>query len=204
MHLGSSMIDDTINDRRRFLVKATSALGIVGVGLSTVPFIASMSPSERARSLGGPVEVDISQLERGQMITVAWRGKPVWILRRTPRTVATLTTNVELLADPFSKVETQQPPYASSVHRSIKPEYLVVVGLCTHLGCVPLARFTSGTLSGLGDDWPGGYFCPCHGSKFDLSGRVFKNVPAPTNLVVPPHRYARDTVIEIGIHHQKV
>jgi ubiquinol-cytochrome c reductase iron-sulfur subunit len=198
------MIDDTLDSRRRFLVKATSALGIVGAGLSTVPFIASMRPSERARSLGGPVEVDISQLELGQMITVAWRGKPIWILRRTPESLARLTANTGLLADPYSKVETQQPPYASNVHRSIKPEYLVAVGLCTHLGCVPLARFTSGALSGLGDDWPGGYFCPCHASKFDLSGRVFKNVPAATNLVVPPHRYSRDTVIQIGIHQQEI
>lgn len=198
------MIDDTSDSRRRFLVKATSALGIVGVSLSAVPFVASMRPSERARSLGGPVEVDISQLELGQMIAVAWRGKPIWILRRTPETVAGLKTNTELLEDPYSKVETQQPPYASNIHRSIKPEYLVVVGLCTHLGCVPLTRFTSGVLSGLGDDWPGGYFCPCHASKFDLSGRVFKDVPAPTNLVVPPYHYSRPTVIEIGIHQEVI
>ncbi len=136
------------------------------------------------------------------MVTVAWRGKPIWILRRTPEVLNSLKAISVLLADPDSKVESQQPPYASNVHRSIKPEFLVVVGLCTHLGCVPLTRFAVGALSGLGDDWPGGYFCPCHGSKFDLAGRVFKNVPAPTNLVVPPHHYAWDTVIEIGVHEQ--
>jgi len=188
-----------INRRRRFLVIATSAWGITGMGFAAVPFIASMLPSERAKALGGPVEVDIGKLEPGQMLTVEWRGKPVWVVSRTPSMLARIDVNAPLLADPDSRVETQQPPYAKNRYRSLKPEMLVLAGICTHLGCVPLERFAVGHASGLGGDWPGGFFCPCHGSKFDLAGRVFKRVPAPTNLVVPPHHYASNKRIVIGV-----
>ena len=167
--------------------------------LAAVPFVGSMLPSARARARGAPVEVDVAKLEAGQQLTVEWRGKPVFIVRRTPAMLERLQGNAPLLVDPLSRVETQQPPYAANLYRSIRPEYLVLVGLCTHLGCVPVDHFATGALPGLlGPGWPGGWFCPCHGSKFDLAGRVFKNVPAPTNLVVPPYRYAAKTLIVIG------
>ncbi len=185
---------------RRTLLVATSALGIAGLGMVAVPFVRSMSPSARARAAGGPVEVDVSKLEVGQMLTVGWRGRPIWILRRDAVMLDSLGTLADQLADPESKVESQQPAYARNAYRSIEPEILVAIGLCTHLGCVPLARLEPGGVSGLGAAWPGGYFCPCHGSKFDLAGRVYKNLPAPTNLVVPPHRYKRRGVIEIGVN----
>lgn len=188
-----------MNPRRRRLVIATSAIGLAGIGLAAVPFVASMLPSGRAKALGGPVEVDIGKLEPGQMLTAEWRGKPIFIVRRTPEQLARLEGNAPLLVDPQSRVETQQPPYAQNLYRSIRPEVLVLIGLCTHLGCVPARHFEVGRASGLGPDWPGGWFCPCHGSKFDLAGRVFKDVPAPTNLVVPPHHYAGDARIVIGV-----
>ena len=178
---------------------STSALGAAGVVSVAVPFIASMLPSARALARGGPVEVDFSKIEPGQQLTVEWRGKPVWIVRRTPPMLARLKDNAPLLVDPDSRVETQQPPYARNLYRSIRPDIFVVIGICTHLGCVPAQRFAVGEASGLGDDWPGGYFCPCHGSKFDLAGRVFRNVPAPTNLVVPPHYFVTDTHVVIGV-----
>jgi len=143
------------------------------------------------------VEIDISKLEPGQMIKVEWRGKPIWVLYRTKEMLATLQKHDDLLADPLSKVATQQPAYAQNPDRSIKPDYLVLIGVCTHLGCSPLSRFTPGDPQ-LGADWPGGFYCPCHGSKFDLAGRVFKGVPAPTNLVVPPYRYLDDNHIMVG------
>jgi len=164
-----------------------------------MPFIESMLPSARARALGAPVEVDISKIEPGQQLTVKWRSQPVWVVHRTAAMLARLKDNAPLLVDPDSRVETQQPPYARNLYRSIRPDIFVVIGICTHLGCVPLQRFAVGEASGLGQNWPGGYFCPCHGSKFDLAGRVFKNVPAPTNLVVPPYHYATDTRIVIGV-----
>jgi ubiquinol-cytochrome c reductase iron-sulfur subunit len=185
--------------KRRLLLAATTVMGAVGAGFAAAPFILSMTPSERARAMGSPVEVDISKLEDGQMLTVEWRGKPVWILQRTAAMRAQLERNASLLADPSSDAESQQPPYAKNAYRSIRPEILVLIGICTHLGCVPLAKLAAGVPSGMGDDWPGGYFCPCHGSKFDLAGRVFKNVPAPTNLVVPPYQYLSDTLVEIGV-----
>ncbi len=194
------MTTTKLDRQRRQLLIATSTIGIVGLGLATVPFIRSMLPSARARAMGGPVEVNFASMEVGQMLTVAWRGKPVWILRRSPSTLAQLIEIGEQLADPESRVESQQPPYAHNIHRSLRPEILVVVGLCTHLGCIPSERFTVGTPSGLGENWPGGYFCACHGSKFDLAGRVFKNVPAPTNLLVPPHTFLTDTSLLIGEH----
>lgn len=186
--------------QRRQLVIATSALGAVGLGLAAVPFVRSMLPSARAKAMGGPVEVNIAGLEVGQLLTIAWRGKPVWILRRSPPTLAQLNEIGERLADPESRVESQQPPYAQNIHRSLRPELLVVLGLCTHLGCIPLKRFATGAQSGLGVDWPGGFFCPCHGSMFDLAGRVYKNVPAPTNLLVPPYTFLSDTRLLIGEH----
>ncbi len=185
--------------RRRVLRLATYGLSAVGVGFAATPFVLSMLPSERARAAGGPVTVDIDKLAPGQMITVSWRGKPVWILRRSPEMLASLSEARRFLVDPDSRVESQQPPYARNPHRAIRPEIFVAVGLCTHLGCVPDERFEPGEASGLGADWPGGFFCPCHGSKFDLAGRVWKNVPAPTNLVIPPYRFPVDGQVEIGV-----
>ncbi len=191
---------EAVDPRRRRLVVATGALGVTGLVFAAVPFVASMRPSERAKALGGPVEVDISKLDPGQMMTVEWRGKPVFIVRRTPEMLAQIERHTHFLVDPESRVEAQQPPYARKAYRSIEPEVLVLIGLCTHLGCVPAQHFTPGPAAGLvGADWLGGWFCHCHGSKFDLAGRVFKNVPAPTNLVVPPHQYAGAARLVIGV-----
>ncbi len=190
---------EIVNKKRRRLLIATSALGVSGAVFASVPFVASMTPSARARALGGPLEVDFGKLEPGQMLTVEWRGKPVWIIRRTPEMLARLEKITDILADPDSNVETQQPPYAKNLYRSIRPEIMVVIGICTHLGCVPTEHFPVGKASGLSADWPGGYFCHCHGSKFDLAGRVFKNVPAPTNLVVPAYSFVSDTKVLIGV-----
>jgi ubiquinol-cytochrome c reductase iron-sulfur subunit len=191
---------DEMNPRRRRLVIATSAIGLTGIGLATVPFVASMLPSARAKALGRPVEIDAGKLVPGEALVEEWRGKPIFVVRRTPAMIARLERNAPRLADPQSRVESQQPPYARNLQRSIKPEFLVLVGLCTHLSCVPARHFEPGPAAGLlGADWPGGWFCHCHGSKFDLAGRVFRNVPAPTNLVVPPHHYAGDARIVIGV-----
>lgn len=192
------MSEGVDRDKRRFLTLLTSGVGAIGVGFAATPFVLSMMPSARARAAGAPVEVDISKLESGQMLTVEWRGKPVWIVRRTKDMLATLPTLDKLLADPESKVVDQQPAYAVNKTRSLKPEFLVLVGICTHLGCSPSQKFQVGPASGMGDDWTGGFFCPCHGSTFDLAGRVFKGVPAPTNLPVPPHMFLSDTRILIG------
>ena len=183
---------------RRRLIVATAAVGGVGAVAALVPFVSSLLPSERAKAAGAPVEVDISKLEPGQMMTVEWRGKPVWIINRTKEMLETLTKLSDAVADPKSEKD-QQPAYAKNDTRSIKPELMVVVGICTHLGCSPSEKLTPGADSGLGADWPGGFFCPCHGSRFDLAARVFKNVPAPTNLVVPPHQYLSDTKLLIGV-----
>ena len=184
--------------KRRFLVNLTTGVGLVGTGIALTPFVLSMTPSARARAAGAPVEVDIGKVEPGQLLTIEWRGKPVWVLRRTPEMLQTLPKLDAVLADPASKVADQQPEYAQNPVRSRKPEFLVLVGICTHLGCSPDKRLEAGPASGLGDDWLGGFFCPCHGSKFDLAGRVYKNVPAPTNLVVPPHAYISDSRLLIG------
>ena len=192
------MSKEEVNPRRRRLLAITSGLGVVGTAFAITPFVLSMLPSARAKAAGAPVEVDISKLESGQLLTVEWRGKPVWILRRTPEMLKSLEEVQPHLADPKSAFVDQQPEYAQNETRSIKPETLVLVGICTHLGCSPDKRLGAGAVSGLGDDWKGGFFCPCHGSKFDLAGRVYKNVPAPTNLVVPPHTYLSDTRIVIG------
>lgn len=185
--------------RRHFLIAATAAFGVAGVGLVAVPFLQSLRPSARAQALGGAVTVDLGFLEPGEQIIIIWRGKPVWVLRRTPAMLERLNQAQWLatLRDPDSAVAAQQPPYAQNSTRSIRPEYLVVVALCTHLGCIPLYKPDPGS-AGLGDDWMGGYFCPCHGSRFDLAGRVTRNVPAPTNLVVPPHRFLAPDKLEIG------
>ena len=192
------MSEGVDRDKRRFLTLLTTGVGAVGVGFAATPFVLSMTPSARAKAAGAPVEVDISKIEPGQMLTVEWRGKPVWIVRRTKEMLATLPAIEKELADPASKNANQQPSYAVNENRSITPELLVVVGICTHLGCSPSQKFQVGPASGLGDDWAGGFFCPCHGSKFDLAGRVFKNVPAPSNLPVPPHMFLSDTRILIG------
>ena len=185
-----------VNSRRRFLLAATSiAGGIASIGVAT-PFVMSMLPSERAKAAGAPVEVDITKLEPGMLLLVEWRGKVVWVLNRTSEMLATLKKVDSELADPKSE-KPQQPAYAKNDTRSIKPQYLVVEGVCTHLGCSPVFRKDIAPAD-LGPDWLGGFFCPCHGSKFDLAGRVYKHVPAPTNLVVPPHVYLSDTTLLIG------
>ena len=188
--------DNTNSGRRRFLTAATSVVGAVGMGFVLVPFISSMQPSAKARAAGAPVRADISKLEPGQMIRVKWRGKPVWLVRRTEKMLEVLPTLDTTLRDPES-LESIQPPYAQNEYRSIKPELLVTVGICTHLGCSPTYRPDVGAAD-LGADWEGGFFCPCHGSKFDLAGRVYKGVPAPTNLVIPPHSFLSETELLIG------
>ena len=193
------MVDNINNGRRRLLTTVTTGVGLAGAAALAVPLVASMKPSARARAAGAPVEVDIDDLAPGQMKVVEWRGKPVWILRRDETMLSDLAEIVEELADPDSNVLEQQPVYARNAHRSIRPDVLVVLGVCTHLGCAPSKNFDKGAASGLGDDWVGGFFCPCHGSKFDLSGRVYKSVPAPTNLEVPPHSYVSDNRIIIGV-----
>ena len=193
------MTDGVNNSRRRLLTTVTTGVGLAGAAALAVPLVASMKPSARARAAGAPVEVDIDDLAPGQMKVVEWRGKPVWILRRDETMLSDLAEIVEELADPDSNVFEQQPVYARNAHRSIRPDVLVVLGVCTHLGCAPSKNFDKGAASGLGDDWVGGFFCPCHGSKFDLSGRVYKSVPAPTNLEVPPHSYVSDNRIIIGV-----
>jgi ubiquinol-cytochrome c reductase iron-sulfur subunit len=184
--------------KRRLLVAATSVAGGFAAGATAVPFVASMLPSERAKAAGAPVEADIGHLAPGEMMRVEWRGKPVWIVRRTPEMLATLKETNDKVADPKSeRVRDLTPDYARNEHRSIKPEYLVVVGICTHLGCSPVDKFKA-QAEAFESDWKGGFYCPCHGSLFDLSGRVYKNKPAPDNLPVPPHQYVSDTKLLIG------
>lgn len=182
---------------RRNLVIASAAVGGVATVATAVPFLASMSPSERAKAAGAPVEADISKLAPGEMRRVEWRGKPVWIIHRTKEMLESLEKVAGKVSDAVSR-RPQQPEYARNPYRSIKPEYLVVVGICTHLGCSPTDKFRTGAESGIAADWPGGFLCPCHGSLFDLAGRVYKNMPAPDNLEVPPHYYLSDTRILIG------
>jgi len=190
------MSEDAALSRRRFLTAATSVTGGVGLVVAAVPFFASWKPSARAQALGAPVEVDVSKLEEGALMRVSWRGRPVWILRRTPNMLQTLEPGEAPLADPDSD-KSDQPGYAKNQFRSIKPEILVAVANCTHLGCVPTDRFEVAPAD-LGPDWRGGFFCPCHGSKFDLSGRVYAGVPAPTNLTIPPHRFVTESQLIIG------
>jgi ubiquinol-cytochrome c reductase iron-sulfur subunit len=186
--------DDLDRNRRHFLTIATAVTGAAGAGLAAIPFIASLKPSARAQALGAPVEVPIGSIESGEMIRVLWRGRLVFVLRRSEEMLAHLEDNPDRLRDPESLEVDQQPTYATNGTRSVRPEFLVVEGSCTHLGCAPLEDFDVRPA----EDWGGGFFCPCHGSKFDLAGRVFKGVPAPTNLRVPPHRFVRDDLILIG------
>ncbi len=183
--------DGVDKSRRRFLTAATTVVGGVGVVAAAVPFLSTWKPSARAQSAGAPVEADISKLEPGAQVIVKWRGKPVWIVRRDEGALATLAEVTDVLRDPASD-ESIQPAYAKNEHRSIKPEYLVVVGICTHLGCSPTYR------PEITADWMGGFFCPCHGSAFDFAGRVHAGVPAPTNLEIPPHRFLSEAVVLIG------
>ena len=182
--------------KRRSLIGATGVVGGVGAAAAAVPVVMSFFPSERAKAAGAPVEIDISKLEPGQKIDVEWRGKVCWIVQRTPDMLATLPKLTERLADASSRQD-QQPAYARNEHRSIKPGVWIAVGICTHLGCSPTFRKDIAPAD-LGPDWLGGFFCPCHQSKFDLAGRVYKSMPAPTNLVVPPHKYLSDSKVLIG------
>ncbi len=184
------------NDKRRFLIAGTSVVGAVGAGFVAVPFISSWMPSERAKTAGAPVQVDISKLQEGQKVTVEWRGKPVWVVKRSKQMLESLPALTDQLRDPQSEAE-QQPEYARNEERSRKPEISVLVGICTHLGCSPTFR-PEVAPADLGEDWKGGYFCPCHGSKFDMAGRVYQGVPAPLNLVVPPHYYMSERTILVG------
>ena len=189
--LGEDEID---KQRRRFLLAATGVLGGIGVTCALTPFVASWFPSAKAQAVGAPVQVDLSKIEPGQQVTIEWRGKPVWIIRRTKEMLHHLHDHDDQLRDPNSFVE-QQPSYAQNQYRSINPEYLILVGICTHLGCSP--KYTP-VENELGPNWPGGFYCPCHGSTFDLAGRVFKGVPAPINLQVPPYQFISEHVVVIG------
>jgi ubiquinol-cytochrome c reductase iron-sulfur subunit len=193
------MSDNAVDQGKRTWLITTSCAGAVGGVAAAVPFVSTFAPSERAKAAGAPVEVDISALKPGEKMTVEWRGKPVWVVRRTPEQLAELPKNDPQLADPKSERKAYPiPDYAKNENRSIKPEYLVVVGICSHLGCSPSDKFASGPQPSLPDDWKGGFLCPCHGSTFDMAGRVFKNKPAPDNLEVPPHMYLSDSRILIG------
>ena len=194
------MSDIPVDQGRRTWVAITAGAGAIGAAAVAGPFVASITPSERATAAGAAVEADISGLKPGERMTVEWRGKPVWIVRRTLEQLSGLKKNDSQLADPDSKrkVDELTPAYARNEGRSIKPEYLVVVGICSHLGCSPSEKFTPGAQPSLPDDWQGGFLCPCHGSTFDMAGRVFKNKPAPDNLEVPPHVYLSDTRLLIG------
>ena len=191
--------DDVDEKRRRLLLVASSAAGAVAAAGVAVPFAASWFPSARALAAGAPVPVPVDKIELGQQIIVEWRGKPVWILKRTPEMLAKIKENehADFLVDPDSK-SSKQPDYAPSPYRSIKPELFVAVGVCTHLGCSPTLKKEIGAASDMGAEWPGGYYCPCHNSRFDLAARVFKGSPAPTNLTIPPHRYESDAMLVVG------
>ena len=183
------------NSRSRFLTGAVGVVGGVGAAAVAVPFLAYWNPSARTKAAGAPVEVDTSTLEPGQKINLTWRGQPVWVIRRSEAAIESLAGLEDTVSDPQSNVSSQQPTYAKNVHRSIDPEFLVLVPICTHLGCIPSYMPLAGSLDA---DWQGGFFCPCHGSKFDLAGRVYRGVPAPTNLQVPPHRMADNGALVIG------
>ena len=193
------MTDQVDASRRQFLTTATIATGAVGAAFAITPFLASWQPSARAKALGAPVEVDISKLEPGALVKVEWRGKAIYIVHRTPQMRSKLDSPelTSRLRDPESK-DSDQPKYAKNSARALNPEWLVLIGVCTHLGCAPMNRFQPGDAE-LGADWPGGFYCPCHGSKFDLSGRVFKDVPAPLNLKVPPYRFINEGLVQIGV-----
>jgi len=189
-----------VDHQKRNWIVATCAVGGVGVAAVAVPFVSTFQPSERAKAAGAAVEVDISAMKPGEKLTVEWRGKPVWIVRRTPEQLAILSQLEGQLADPKSERNPNEltPAYARNVNRSIKPEFLVAVGICSHLGCSPVDKFQLGVQPSLPDDWQGGFLCPCHGSTFDMAGRVYKNKPAPDNLEVPPHMYLSEARLLIG------
>ena len=196
---GSLIKNNIDNDKRQFLVMATAGVGAVGAAAVALPFIGSMLPSERAKAAGAPVEVDVSKIAPGAMMTAEWRGKPVWIINRTPEMIAELAKaeNLQKLSDPQCNVESQQPSYCKNANRSIDDKNLaVIVGICTHLGCSPSAKMAM--KGDMGENWTGGFFCPCHGSKFDLAGRVLRGSPAPINLVIPPYKYIDDNTLLIG------
>lgn len=194
------MSDTPVDASKRTWMIASGCAGVVGGAFTAVPFVSSFQPSERAKAAGAAVEVDISAIKPGEKITVEWRGKPVWIVRRTPEQLEALKKNDALLADPQSERKPSEltPEYARNEGRSIKPEFFVAVGICSHLGCSPSDKFQMGAQPSLPDDWQGGFLCPCHGSTFDMAGRVFKNKPAPDNLEVPPYMYLSDTRVVIG------
>ena len=194
------MSNDAMDPGRRTWIGIACGAGAIGTVATVVPFVSSFAPSERAKAAGAAVEVDISGLKVGEMVTVEWRGQPVWILKRSPEQIASLKATDALLADPQSKRNQGEltPEYARNEYRSRKPELLVAVGICSHLGCSPTAKLQPGAQPSLPEDWQGGFFCPCHGSTFDLAGRVFKNKPAPDNLQVPPHMYLSDSKLLIG------
>jgi ubiquinol-cytochrome c reductase iron-sulfur subunit len=187
-------VDRIDRNRRHFLTVATVATGVAGAGAAAIPFLGALKPSARAQALGAPVEVPLGSIQPGELVRVLWRGRLVFVLRRSEDMLARLPQTLGELRDPDSAVADQQPEYAANETRSVKPEWLVVEGSCTHLGCAPLEDFDPRPVEG----WGGGFFCPCHGSRFDLAGRVYKGVPAPTNLRVPPHRFVRDDLILIG------
>ena len=186
-----------IDADRRLWLTATTVVGAAGLVASAVPFVGSLAPSERARALGAPVEVELEGIRLGELRTVAWRGKSLFVLRRSQDMLDSLTRHANLLADPPSR-RSIQPEYALNAVRSVKPEIVVLEAVCTHLGCIPSFRPTPGAPD-IDASWPGGFYCPCHGSKFDFAGRVFKNVPAPTNLTVPPYQFASDSMLRIGV-----
>lgn len=192
---GSDALDKVDLEKRKFLHRMATVMGVVGAAAAAVPFISALLPSTKAVARGGPVKVKIGTMKPGDQLTVVWRGRPVWIVRRTEQAVKSLSDLSPLLRDPNSEVD-QQPNYAHNVYRSRKPEYLVLVGICTHLGCSPTYRPEPASVD---QNWPGGFFCTCHGSKFDLAGRVFKGVPAPINLEVPPYAFINDDEIIIGV-----
>ena len=198
------MSDEPVDQgKRRILTLAATAVGGVGAAFVATPFILSMDPSAKAQAAGAPVEVDISKMQDGQMLTVEWRGKPVWIVRRTQEMLTNMASLDGSLRDPASNDMEQQPRYAKNPHRSIRPEIMVMIGICTHLGCAPTYRPELAPAD-LGPEWKGGFFCPCHGSTYDLAGRVYAGVPAPANLVVPPYRFVTDTRILIGVDPEHV
>jgi ubiquinol-cytochrome c reductase iron-sulfur subunit len=197
--MSEATADASVNSSRRTWLMTTAAMGGVGTVAVAVPFVSTFQPSERAKAAGAAIEVDISAIRPGEKVVVEWRGKPVWIMRRTPEQLATLEKVEAELADPASdRTAYPTPEYAKNRHRSIKPEVFVGVGICSHLGCSPVDKLTPGAQPSLPDNWAGGFLCPCHGSTFDVAGRVFRNKPAPDNLEVPPHYYVSDTVLMIG------
>ena len=197
--MSEATADASVNSSRRTWLMTTAAMGGVGTVAVAVPFVSTFQPSERAKAAGAAIEVDISAIKPGEKVVVEWRGKPVWVMRRTPEQLATLEKVEAELADPASdRTAYPTPEYAKNRHRSIKPEVFVGVGICSHLGCSPVDKLTPGAQPSLPDNWQGGFLCPCHGSTFDVAGRVFKNKPAPDNLEVPPHYYVSDTVLMIG------